>query len=275
MAAKPGTTGTISEYPTIYLEALDSVLTGETYANRYAVQGAEFVNGRQVSVPDISFPEAGDPNDYDRFTTEDKFTLTRTVYTLEHDKQFDCYVDACDSIDESAASVNSVTAEWMRTVFLPWVDKDFFKVAAAKAGTKGTETLTKDNIKAEIRKARSVFRQHGLAGGDLYMTADALAALEDATQREWSNESNITDSVGVYNGFQVFEVPDDTLGQDMILISGGLQTIRYITKRAASYLFPAGTHTHGDGDLGQHRWVFGTIVRKNKALGIYTSKAAD
>ena len=275
MAVKPGTTGTIETFPTEYLEALDEVLTGETFANRYAVQGAEFVNNREVSVPDISFPEASDPNDYDRFKTDDKFTLTRTTYTLEHDKQATFYVDSCDSIDEAAASITNITSEWLRLVFNPFVDKDFFKVAADKALAKGTETLTAANIKAEIRKARTQFRSHGLAGGDLYLTSDALAALEDATQREWSNETTINDTVGIYDGFTLFEVPDDTLGQDMIAISGGLQTIRYITKRAFSHLAMAGTHEQGDGDLAQFRWVFGTIVQKNKTAGIYASKAAD
>lgn len=276
MTAKPGTTGTISTFPAEYLDALDEVLMGETFANRYAVQGAEFVRNREVSVPDISFPEAeGTPHDYDRFKTDDKFTLTRTTYTLDNDKQATFYVDSCDSIDEAAASLTNVAAQWLRMVFNPFVDKDFFKVAATKAKTKGTETLTAANIKAEIRKARIQFLNAGLAGGDLYMTADALALLEDATDRQWSNDTSITDTIGNYDGFQIFTVPDDTLGQDFLAISGGTNTIRYITKRAFSHLAMAGTHELGDGDLGQFRWVFGTIVRKNRVPGIYTSKAAD
>lgn len=276
MAAKPGTTGTITTYPTEFLDVLDEVLMGETFANRYAVQGAEFVRNRQVSVPDITFPEAeGTPHDYDRFKTDDKFTLSRTVYELAHDKQATFYVDACDSIDESAAKLTNIVTQWMRMVFNPFIDKEFFKVAGEQAGGKGTETLTVDNIKAEIRKARTQFRKAGLAGGDLYMTSDTLALLEDATNRQWSNETSITDTIGNYDGFQIFEVPDDTLGQDFMAISGGLNTIRYITKRAFSAIFPSGTHTNGDGDLGQYRWVFGTIVRKNKKPGIYVNKASE
>lgn len=275
MAAKPGTTGTISTFPVEYLDALDEVLMAETFANRYAVQGAEFVNARQVSVPDISFPEAADPNDYDRFKTDDKFTLARTVYELPNDKQATFYVDSCDSIDDAAAKLTNITSEYQRQVFAPFVDKDFFKVAVEQAGTKGTETLTVENIKAEIRKARTALRKAGLAGGDLYMSSDALALLEDATDRHWTNESAITDTVGNYDGFQVFEVPDDRMDQDFLVISGGLQTIRYITKRAFAHLAMAGTHEQGDGDLGQFRWVFGTIVRKNRKPGIYASKAAE
>ena len=274
MAAQPGTTGTISEFPTEFLEALDEVLMGETFASRYAVQGAEFVNARQVSVPDISFPEASDPNDYDRFKTDDKFTLSRTVYTLAHDKQSTFYVDACDSIDEAAASLTTVCSEWQRQIFAPCIDKDFFKVAVEQAGTKATETLTVENIKAEIRKARTALRKVGLAGGDLYMSSDALALLEDATDRQWSNDSTITDTIGNYDGFQIFEVPDERMDQDFLVISGGLQTIRYITKRAFSHIAMSGSHEQGDGDLGQFRWVFGTIVRKNRKPGIYASKAA-
>ena len=275
MAAKPGTTGTISNFPVEYLDALDEVLMGETFANRYQVQGAEFVRARQVSVPDISFPEASDPNDYDRFETDDKFTLTRTLYELTNDKQASFYVDSCDSLDEAAASLTNITSQWQRMVLAPFIDKEFFKTAVAQAGTKGTETLTVENIKAEIRKARTALRKAGLAGGDLYMSSDALALLEDATERHWSNENVITDTVGNYDGFQIFEVPDDRMDQDFLVISGGLQTIRYIVKRAFAHIAMAGNHEKGDGDLGQFRWVFGTIVRKNRKPGIYASKAAE
>lgn len=265
---------TIGEFPKDYIDALDEVLAGATYADRYAVQGAEFVNARQVSVPDISFGDSPDPVAYDRFKTEGTATVNRTVYTLDHDVEKVFYTDAVNSIDDAASSITNIVSEYERTVFGPYVDKDFFRVAAAQAKATVTTKLTAANIKAEIRKARTQFKQAGLAGGDLYMSSAALALLEDATNRQWSNDTSITDSVGVYDNFTIFEVPDDTLQTDFTAISGGTQTIRYITKRAIGYLFLPGQHTHGDGSLGQFRWVFGTIVHKNKKPGIYVNKAA-
>lgn len=264
----------VTAFPVEYIDAIDEVLVGATYASRYGVGGAEFVSGRQVSVPDIDFGDSPDPVDYDRFKTESDVTVGRTIYELDNDKQKVFYTDAVDSIDEAAANATQIVSEYQRTILQPFVDKDFFKVANAKAGGKGTAQLTKDNIKAEIRKARTQFVQVGLTGGDLYMTSTALALLEDATNREWSNETAITDTVGTYNGFSVFEVPDELLQADFLAISGGTRTIRYIVKRAAAYMFAPGQHTGGDGWLNQLRWVYGSIVRKNKVKGIYTSKYA-
>lgn len=265
---------TIGEFPTEYLDALDEVLMGATYASRYGVAGAEFVNSRQVSVPEIDFGSSPEPVKYDRFQTEGNAEVKRTVYTLDHDVQQVFYTDAVDSIDEAAASMTNITSEYLRTIFAPYVDKDLFKVAAAQAKTTGTTALSAANIKGELRKARTQFTAAGLSGGDLYMTSTALGYLEDATDRQWSNDTNIHDTVGNYDGFDIFEVPDETLGTDFTVISGGTQTLRYITKRAVAYLFLPGQHTGGDGSLGQFRWVFGSIVRKNRKPGIYANKAA-
>lgn len=270
----PGSPNTVSAFPIEYLDAIDEVLAGATFAGRYNVAGAEFVKGRQVSVPEIDFGASPDPTAYSRFASESGVTIARTVYTLDHDVEKVFYVDAEEAGDEPAVAMTNVVSEYERTVFGPYIDKDFFAKAKAGALAKGTAALTASNIKGEIRKARAQFANAGLGGGELYMSSDALAALEDATDRQWSNDTAITDTVGSYDGFQVFEAPAGTLDCDFLAISGGLQTIRYITKRAAAYSFAPGQHTQGDGWLNQFRWVFGTIVRKNKKPGIYAHEAA-
>lgn len=270
----PASPNTITTFPTEYLDAIDEVLAGATYAGRYNVAGAEFVRGRQVSVPDISFGASPDPVAYDRFSTESPVTIGRTVYTLDHDVQKVFYVDAEEAADEPAVAMTQVVSEYERTVFAPYIDKDFFAKAVAAAGGTSSVSPTKANVLSEIRKARSQFNNAGLSGGELYVTSDVLSALEEAVPREWSNESSITDAVGSYDGLQVFEVPTATLGCRMLAISGGLKTIRYVTKRAASYSFAPGQHTQGDGWLNQFRWVFGTLVWKNKKPGIWVNKAS-
>lgn len=268
---------TINTFPTEYLDAIDEVLSGATYASAYNVQGAEFANGRQVSVPDISFGASPEPVAYDRFKSgEASVTVNRTVYTLDHDVQKTFYVDAVDAGDDPAASQVTAIAEYERTVFSPYIDKDFFSVAAKQAKATATETLAKDSVKAAIRAALNQFTEAGLAGGSLYVTSDVRGMLEDATNREWSNETSVTHAVGNWDGLNVFSVPTALLGTNInfLAISGGTNTIRYITKRAASYQFAPGQHTEGDGYLAQLRWVFGTIVRKNRKPGIYVSKAS-
>lgn len=262
---------TIPSLPVEYVDALDEALVHASYAARYAVDGAEFVNGRQVSIPDYDFG-ADEVKDYDRFATEDNVTINRTIYTLDNDKQATFYVDAADAIDEAAADITKIVAEYQRVKFAPAVDEDFFAQAVAQVASPSTTTLTAKNIVAEIRKARSQFTQAGLSGGDLYLTSDALGFLEDAVNREFSNETTINDTVGNYNGFEIFEVADDLLGCNMLAISGGTNTYRYITKRAAAYAFAPGSHTGGDGWLSQNRWIYGMVAHKNKKPGFFVNK---
>lgn len=264
---------TVTAFPTEYLEAIDEVLAGSTFAGRYGVGAAEFAGSRQVSVPDIDFGENPEPTAYNRFAAEGNVNLNRTTYTLDHDVEKVFYIDAKDAIDEAALKMTTVLSEWERTVFGPYIDRDFFSKTLAKAKTTLTEPITAANVKDVLRKARTQFTAAGLRGGDLYMSSAALACLEDATDRQWSNETSITDSVGEYDGFSIFEVPGDSLGADLLVVSGGTRTVRYVVKRAATYAFAPGQHTSGDGWLTQMRWVFGTIVRKNKVSGIFASKA--
>lgn len=269
---------TIKEFPTEYVDAIDEVLAGATYANAYNVGAAEFAGGRQVRVPDISFGDSPEPVAYDRFKSgEATVNINRTTYTLDHDVEKTFYVDAADAADDPAATQTTAIAEYERTIFAPYIDKDFFKVAAAQSKATATETLTKDSVKEAIRAAQNQFAEAGLAGGSLYVTSDVRGMLEDSTNREWSNETAINHSVGIWDGLTVFATPKALLGDKMnfLAISGGTNTIRYIVKRAAAYQFEPGRHTEGDGYLAQFRWIFGTIVRKNRKPGIYASKQAS
>lgn len=120
----PASPNTITTFPTAYLDAIDEVLAGATFAGRYNVQGAEFVQGRQVSVPDIGFGADPEPVNYDRFQTESPVTIGRTVYTLDHDVQKVFYVDAEEAGDEPAIAMTKVVSEYERTIFAPYIDKD-------------------------------------------------------------------------------------------------------------------------------------------------------
>lgn len=263
---------TIQTFPVEYLNAIDEVLVGATYAHRYDTEGTKFVSGRQVSVPSISFGDSPDPINYNKFATVGDVSITRQIYTLDNDKEKSFYIDAVDAMDEPAAQMTQIVSEYQRTILGPFIDKDFFAKAKARAMTTATAAIDETNVKSVIRAARTQFTNAGLSGGELYVTSDVLGALEDATDRQWSNETSILDTVGSYDGFQVFEVPDDVLGSDLIAISGGSATIHYVVKRAAAYTFAPGQHTSGDGWLQQMRWVFGTIVTNNKRPGIFASK---
>ena len=264
----------VNEFPIEYAEAIDEVLMGATFAGKYNDGAAEFVNGRQISVPSIDFGENPEPKPYNRFKSEGVATIERTIYTLDHDDEQTFYTDALDTIDEAAAEATKIVSEYERVVLAPYIDKYFFASAVGKAKTRATTVLSPSNIKAEIRKARTQFNAKGINGRELYMSSTALGYLEDAIDRQFSNETSITDTVGNYDGFQIYEVPVELLQCDFLAIGGGKSTIKYIIKRAASYLFEPGKHTQGDGWLAQLRWVFGNLVQLNKQWGLYANGAA-
>ena len=264
----------VSEFPVAYLTELDQILTHETYAGRYEVSGAEFVGNKTVKVPEITFP--GNPvNNYDRFRSEVGVKMNWRAYELGYDKEATFYVDAVDDRDAASILSTRTVAEYERMVFGPYVDQQFFRFAAQKAKTKSTTVLTASNVKAEVRAARTQFFEAGLTGGELYVTSEVKGLLEDATDRQWGSEDQINDVIGTYDGFDVIEVPASLLGCNLLAISGGQETIRHIVKRAVSYLWQPGTHTHGDGWMAQLRWVFGDVVRENRRVGIYCNASSD
>lgn len=259
----------IQEFPIEYLETLDEVLEVSSFSSKYDVQGAEFVNKKSVMVPRIVLTDG--LNDYDGFETENNAQLVYDVYTLDNDKQAVFKVDAVDDIDTAHLLSTQLNAEFLRVKAVPAMDLNFFTAVNAKAAVKGTTALTVDNIKAEIRKIRTAYTQAGLIGGDLYMSSAALELLENAIDRQFAGEGAITDMVGSYNGMNLFEVPDDRLGGlDFAAVAPGV--IRYIKKRAVTYLFAPGTHTEGDCWLSQSRWVYGAVAWNNKVKGLYTNK---
>lgn len=272
----PTTPGTSIQFPVEYLETIDETLLGEMFASRYQTGGEEFLNNRTVMVPDISFPGEAIPNDYDGFATENNATLKYTPYELAYDKQCVFRVDAVDDIDAAGLLTVNEAAEYDRTVFAPWADGIFFRDTASMAGGASKTSITASNIKSEFRKLRSHLRAHGIAAADVYLCSDAVGLLEDATNREWSNEGTITDSIGQYNEFTLFEDAGGRLpaGCEMLAIAKGFTTVRYVMKRAVTYTFAPGTHTTGDDWLTQIRRVFGNVVRANKRAGIYVVGSA-
>lgn len=261
----------ISEFPFPFLTELDQVLLHGTYSGRYFVQGAEFVANRTVRVPEITFDDTVGVHDYDRFKSEGNINLNWRTYELGYDKEQTFYIDAVDDRDTAGMMTTNAIAEWLRLVFNPYVDQQFFRSACFNAGTQTTVALTVGNIKGELRKVRKKFLAHGLTAGDLYMTSEAKALLEDATNRQWASDANIGDVIGVYDGFNIIEAPKDVIGCDFLAIANGTQTIRHIVKRAVSYLWEPGAHTQGDGWMAQMRWVFGDIVRQNRKVALYAN----
>lgn len=267
-----------TEFPVEYSQVLDEVVEQEAFSNAFQEQGAEFARGRKVKVPEMIFD--GGTDEYDRFQTKGEAVITYTEYELEKDRQKAFYNDALDVIDQPLLAMTNIASQFERTKLVPEIDLYFFGKAQAAAKTKATTDLTAANIKGELRNARTQLKNAGYASAYLFMSADALACLEDSLDREFAGEGVITDTVGQYNFFEVFEVPDERLdGADFIAIGKSTdkntKPIRFVWKRAVTKYIPDTINQNGDGDELQMRWVFGTVALKNKAAGIYTNKGED
>nr|DAL99442.1 MAG TPA: major capsid protein [Caudoviricetes sp.] len=263
----------VTEFPTEYLTALDEELAQASFSSKYDVAGAEFVSKKTVKVPRIEFDNGLMP--YDGFQTDTGASLIYDTYELDHDDQATFRVDAVEDIDTAHILSANLGGEFIRTKAVPEMDADFFEKMVKLAGNRSTTALTPQNVKSEIRKMRTAFTQAGLTGGDLYMSSAALELLENAIDRQFAGEGTITDSVGSYNGFTIYEVPEVRLGTGVDFIGIAPGCARYIKKRAASYIFQPGSHPLGDDWLSQFRWVYGAIVRLNRKPGIYAHHSAE
>lgn len=260
----------VTEFPVEYAQTLDEVVAQESFTTRYNVQGAEFVNARTVKVPEMKIAKG--TTDYDKFQTKNDVTITYTTYELDMDRETAFYLDALDVQDQPLLDLVRVGSEFERVKFVPEVDKHFFGKAATAAKTNAKTDLTAANIRSELRKARTQLKQNGYNSAALYLSSDAMSCLEDSLDRTFSGEDVITDAVGRYNIFDLYEVPDDRLGVDFCVIANGERVIRNVVKRAVSKLFTPEVNQNGDGYELQMRWVFGTVALKNKNGGIYVSK---
>lgn len=265
----------VTEFPAEYSQVLDEVIAQESFSNVFQEQGAEFVRKRTVKVPEMHFD--GGTVDYDKFVTKGEADITYKEYELDKDKQKVFYNDALDVNDQPLLAMTNIASEFERTLLVPEIDTYFFGKSKLAAKTKAETDLTAANIKAELRKARTQLKQAGYASAYLFMSSDALACLEDSLNRQFSGEDVITDTVGRYDMFDIYEVPEDRLGEvDFIVIGKATdpnrKPIRFIWKRAVTKFIGAEINQSGDGDELQMRWVYGTIALKNKAAGIYTNK---
>jgi len=262
-----------TEFPKKYLNVLDTIYEQESFAAKYQVDGAEFVGAKTVMVPELVIEDGTAA--YNRFDSEDGAELHYTAYTLDQDREKQFYIDAIEDEDEAHLRQANVAKEFYRTKFIPEVDVNFFSKVKASAKTVATANLTSSNIKKELRKVRKQMKNAGISRADLYMTSDALGCLEDATNRQWSNEGEINDMVGKYDIFDIYEVPEARMpGSDFAAIGQNAKAdnaIRHIMKRAVSYIFAPGQHTKGDGWLSQFRWVYGDVAWKNKNAALYVN----
>ena len=282
------------KYSNQILEILNQeTLTSPFIADPTAVEfsGAQTVHFTQNSVS--GFKTHSRAGGWNRGTV----TQTDKDYKIEHDRDVEFLVDRID-IDESngTASIDNVSDAFTKTQQAPEVDARFFERVYSAASTAGLtaeldmSTLTADNVVSTIKnyflngKLRRYRARGSLIG---YVSSEVMNLLELSTEKKLrietttiadggvGIETRVTDLDGVY----LFEVIDDerfysafdytdgfeasSTAKELAVVLASTEVAKTVNKTKAIYIFRAGEHTEGDGDLYQNRSMWDTFVFPN------------
>lgn len=216
-------------------------------------------------------------------------------YTLEFDRDIQFFVDKAD-VDETneALTAGNVTAQFMREQAIPEIDAYRFSKIATKAislSQTAAETVTKADIFGKLKDAFLKIRKYGASNMVTFISSEAMDCLERSTDfnRSVSTEKigNIETRVASVDGVRLIEVWDDdrfktkydftegfvpdSTAKDINFMVVAKPAIIAKTKISSIYLFPAGSHTEGDGWLYQNRIYHDLFVNKLMEDGIYVS----
>lgn len=258
------------EYQTTMAEVLDKKLaaTSKTAAMEANAAGIIYTGGNKFKFAKMAFAD-NDVSDYDRSKgyAEGSVTLEYETKTFKKDWGKKFSVDSMD-VDETnyLATMQTVMAEYVRTVEVPAVDKFRFGeiVKLAKAGTdKGahveTYTIAASGALAQLRKSFSeAMTGTGLTNGDLtaYVSRTFYNAL--IGDKDVQKVINLSGSPIALNGHTkdvdgtaIVVVDDDTLG--CLYIVTATKAPIAIAKHHVSRIFSPDQNTNADAYVGAER----------------------
>lgn len=283
-------------YAVKYQRELDQMLKQGALTSRLETPQVNWLNAQTFQVPSLSVSGFKQHSRNGGFNRGD-VTATHEPYTLSFDRDVEFFVDQAD-VDESnqAASAANVTRVFMQENAIPEIDAYRLSKLATRAITEGQaagEAVDNTNIYDKIKAALLPIRKYGPGNVVVYMSSQAMDALERSTDFTRKIEVTATGPQGIesrvtsIDGVQLIEVWDDerfhtsydfTTG---FIAASGSYAINFLVVAQPSvvakakinsiYLFQPGDHTQGDGYLYQNRMYHDLFVRKNKADGVYVS----
>lgn len=213
-----------------------------------------------------------------------EFEQEDNVYSVENDRDVEFFVDK-RYVDETnrTASIEKISDTFTKTQAIPEADAYFFSKVATKAISANlfSETVladwTKDNVVSKLKGIIRKVKKYANKGLILYIQGDIMDLLSLSTEynrninvEKLSNSTKgLETRICVIDGVVLIEIIDDerfytefdftdgfavtSTSKKINVLAATPMTTKYVDKLSSLYLFFAGEHTEGDGDLYQNR----------------------
>lgn len=290
---------------------LIAILNQQTLTSPFITSNVKWLNAKSFHFTQMSV------SGYKKHSREGgfkqgKYTQSDKVYTLEHDRDIEFFVDKAD-VDETnqTASAENISAVFQRTQVAPETDALFFSkvaTAAVTASLSSTTALADYNVDNVFTKLKEILKRGKLrlykqtSGLVMYVKSDIMDLLERS--KELTKKVEITQIADGGLGIQtrvthidnvpIIEVIDTdrfysafnfdsenggytpaTGAKAINVLVACTATCFTVPKINSIYFFAPGEHTNGDGYLYQNRSLMDTFVFPNGLDGKVDSIAVD
>lgn len=240
----------------------------------------DFIGAHSIKIYSISVAEMGDygrnTEGTSRYGTPKDLENEVQEVSMEKDRSFTFVIDKMDE-EETLGAMNAgkALARQLKEVVIPEVDKYTYAKMAENAGTKVTETITKDNAYDAIVAGNEVLDEGKVPAEGRVVTCvpsfysnlkkDPAAVLET----EVGQDMRIKGVVANMDGATIQKVPSSLLPANQnFILSHAIATTQAI--KLADYKI----HTDApgvSGSLVEGRIYYTAFVRNNKKVAIYSS----
>ena len=232
-------------------------------------------------------PVTQTPNDYNpeaegsRFGTLAEVEDSLNEYTLQYSKSNNMAIDKEYNTEQKMLKrAGTIMNYQINQEYVPMMDHDALHeyVSASGIATSVDGTLSAANIAGKCTAARASFvNNHVMGSGkDLVMWVkssiynDALLLCSTFTNLEKVQTKAIIDGAcGKIAGFQVIEIADEDMPEDVNFICANLNVL--LNPKKFTTLRILTEHPDVDGAVLQPHFVYGAFVEKTNAKGVYVS----
>lgn len=285
-------------YAEVYRKELDQAVKQGLLTAEIETPSVNWIGAKTFNEPHMQVTGYG-KHGRNRGWNRGDVTTENTPYTVEQDRDVEFFVDVADT-DESGlvATIGNVSKTFLEEQATPEIDAyRFSKMAKEAKGIGGDQYKEEDLSKKDgmavlkaIKSDLSKVRKYGSVNVVVYVHTAVMDLLENVALEKGiinikTMDEGISTRITVINGSKVIEVFDTErfyteydfttgyvpTGQEINYIVVAKPSVLTARKINSIYLFLAGTHTEGDGNLYQNRLFHDMFIRKHKSDGVIVS----